>query len=202
VAGLKGTGSHHISLKDHFVAEAEILHFGGPSCLDGPLYLAPLQLVPLMHGCAAIGIAEGAINDLAGLAGTGKRQFAMPVSMRDSQLFQAELGRIEAEVRAARALQEAQADLVWRRALEGQPLSPEDAIKGPQAAAWITLTCVRAVDAIYALGGGSALYEDSALQRRLRDVHAAAQHTAVQPRHYATAGAIRLGHPPPPSPLG
>jgi hypothetical protein len=57
---------------------------------------------------------------------------------------------------------------------------------------WLATICVRAVDACFALGGGSALYETSPLQRRLRDLHAAAQHGAVQQLHYASAGKLRL----------
>ena len=202
VAGLKGTGSCHIRLSDHFVSDADVLDFGGPSCLPGPLYAAPLQLVPLMHGAPAIGIAEGAIEDLVELAGSGKTQWGMTIAMRDSQLFQAELGRIDAEVQAARALQQSRIDRVWGRLLAGDMGPPTERAEAAQAAAWVTTTCVKAADALYALGGGSALYEDSPLQRRLRDLHAAAQHAAVQPRHYAVAGAVRLGHPPPPSPFG
>ena len=202
VAGLKGTGSCHIRLTDHFVSVADILDFGGPTCLDGPLFAAPLQLVPLMHGAPAIGLAEGAIDDIVELASTGKTQWGMTTPMRDSQLFMAELGRIEAEARAARALQESCIARVWGRLLAGDPGPPSERAEAAQAAAWVTTTCVKAGDALYALGGGSALYEDSPLQRRLRDLHAAAQHAAVQPRHYATAGAVRLGHPPPPSPFG
>jgi len=41
-------------------------------------------------------------------------------------------------------------------------------------------------------GGSSALYETSPLQRRLRDLHAAAQHAAAQPRHYVGAGRLPL----------
>ena len=202
VAGLKGTGSHHIALKDKFVADADVLDFGGPTCIEGPLYTAPLQLVPLMHGAPAIGIAEGAIEDLVALAGTGKKQFAMPSSMRDSPLFQAELGRIDADVRAARAVQTVKAEGVWRQLLVGDLGPPTERVEAAQASAWVTTTCVKAGDALYALGGGSALYDESPLQRRMRDLHGAAQHAAVQPRHYLAAGAVLLGHPPPPSPFG
>ena len=179
-----------------------MLDFGGPTCIEGQLYTAPLQLVPLMHGAPAIGIAEGAIEDLVALAGTGKKQFAMPSSMRDSPLFQAELGRIDADVRAARAVQTAKAEGVWRRLLVGDLGPPTERVEAAQASAWVTTTCVKAGDALYALGGGSALYDESPLQRRMRDLHGAAQHAAVQPRHYLAAGAVLLGHPPPPSPFG
>jgi alkylation response protein AidB-like acyl-CoA dehydrogenase len=57
-----------------------------------------------------------------------------------------------------------------------------------QAAAWVNATSVRAVDACFALGGGTAIYASSPLQRRMRDLHVAAQHAAVQQRNFASAG--------------
>ena len=195
VAGLKGTGSCHISLQDHFVPAANMFDFDGPSCLPGPLYQAPLQLLPLMHCAPAVGIAEGALDDLAALAGTGRQQMGARSQMRDDPLFQAEFGRIQAEVRAARLMMEAEVERHWRRAQAGGTSGYEPWIESQQTAVWVTQTCVRAADACFALGGGSALYDDSPLQRRMRDLHAAAQHRAVQPRHYLLAGAIALGHP-------
>jgi alkylation response protein AidB-like acyl-CoA dehydrogenase len=62
------------------------------------------------------------------------------------------------------------------------------AVQALQASAWVTATCVRAVDACFALGGGAAIYASSPLQRRMRDVHVAAQHASVQQRNFATAG--------------
>jgi hypothetical protein len=50
----------------------------------------------------------------------------------------------------------------------------------------------RAADACFALGGSSALYESSPLQRRLRDLHAAAQHADVQQRRYVGARKLLL----------
>jgi hypothetical protein len=52
---------------------------------------------------------------------------------------------------------------------------------------------VRVADVCFALGGGSALYETSPLQRRLRDLHAAAQHAVAHQRHYVSAGKLLLG---------
>ena len=48
----------------------------------------------------------------------------------------------------------------------------------------------------FRLGGGSALYEASPLQRRMRDLHAAAQHAAVHQRNYGNAGKLLLGSSP------
>lgn len=67
-------------------------------------------------------------------------------------------------------------------------------MEGTQTAVWLVTTCVRVADACFALGGGSALYETSPLQRRLRDLHAAAQHGAAQQLHYASAGKLILNN--------
>jgi alkylation response protein AidB-like acyl-CoA dehydrogenase len=76
----------------------------------------------------------------------------------------------------------------------GRCLDADEALitQGTQTAIWLATTCVRVADTCFALGGGSALYETSPLQRRLRDLHAAAQHAIAQPRHYASAGKLLL----------
>ena len=55
-------------------------------------------------------------------------------------------------------------------------------------AVWVTDTCSRAVDALYGLAGGAALYESSALQRRLRDMRGATPHVRAQLRNYELIG--------------
>jgi alkylation response protein AidB-like acyl-CoA dehydrogenase len=67
--------------------------------------------------------------------------------------------------------------------------------QGTQTAVWVTATCVRVVDACFAAGGGSALYESSPLQQRMRDLHVAAQHVGVQQRHYVNSGKLLLDSP-------
>src|SRR5260370_23172454 len=117
VAGLKGTGSHHIVLRDTLVPATNFFDLSnGRPCLPGPLYQAVLQFLPLMHGASSLGIAEGALDELAELANTGRKQLQAAVPMRDSETSQAELGRIEAELRAARPCLELQAPSHWHQA--------------------------------------------------------------------------------------
>jgi alkylation response protein AidB-like acyl-CoA dehydrogenase len=191
--GLKGTGSHHITLRDAIVPEAQFFDIAPiNACQKGPLYQSPLHFLPLLHGAFAVGVAEGALNELVELANTGRQQQRAPVPMRESEIFQDQLGRVEAEIRGARALLEAQAASHWRHA-EARSLNTEALFtQGTQAAIWIATTCVRVVDACFALGGGSAVYESSPLQRLLRDLHTAAHHAVVQQRHYAAAGKALL----------
>jgi hypothetical protein len=56
----------------------------------------------------------------------------------------------------------------------------------------IAADCVRVASACFTIAGGSALYETSPLQRRLRDLHAATQHVAAQQRHYVSVGKLLL----------
>jgi indole-3-acetate monooxygenase len=65
-------------------------------------------------------------------------------------------------------------------------------VESTQTGIWLANTAVRVADACFSLGGGSALYETSPLQRRMRDMHAAAQHAAVPQRHNVGAGKMLL----------
>ena len=95
VAGLRGTGSHHITLRDAFVpAENFFDLMKGESCLPGPLYRGVRSLLPLLHASVSAGMAEGAVDELVELANTGRHQLRAPAPMRDSEVFQHELGRI------------------------------------------------------------------------------------------------------------
>ncbi|TAI62757.1 acyl-CoA dehydrogenase family protein [Bradyrhizobium sp. Leo170] len=192
-AGLKGTGSHHIVLRDVLVPEANFFDVErGKPCVPGPLYPAVRQLVPIFHGAVAVGIAEGAVDELVALAHAGRQQFRAITPMRDSEIFQLELGRISADVRAAQAFCEAQTASLWHHALAGTLNDEGLVVESTQAATWIAATCVRIVDACFALAGSSAVYETSPLQRRLRDMHVAAQHAAVQQRQYVAVGKLLL----------
>jgi alkylation response protein AidB-like acyl-CoA dehydrogenase len=193
VAGLKGTGSNHISLADTFVPEGNFFDIDTETRAGAtPLYSALIELIPLGHGAFFLGVAEGAVQDLVALANTGRRQQRAPTTMRESEMFQGELGRIEADLRAARAFMEVQVTHHWRHALAGSLRNDLFTMQSLQQTVWMASTCGRIVDACFALAGGSAVYESSSLQRRLRDFHTGAQHFAAQERNYAAAGKLLL----------
>ena len=53
-----------------------------------------------MLSAVVLGVAEAALDEIVALANTGRRQQRAPAPMRESEMFQAELGRVEAELRA------------------------------------------------------------------------------------------------------
>jgi hypothetical protein len=59
---------------------------------------------------------------------------------------------------------------------------------------WATARAAAVVDAAYHAGGGTSVYLDCSLQRRLRDVHAITQHFIVRRDTMTTAGAILAGN--------
>ena len=191
-AGLRGTGSHHITLRETSVPDIHVFDVDAAPRLSGPLYQALPQWLPLLHGTFSVGLAEGTVDDLLALALTGRQQLHAAVPMRDSEIFQYELGRISADLTAAQVFREAQVASHWRRALSGTLNDPDLLVEGARSAAWLATTCVGIADACFALAGSSAVYDSSPLQRRLRDLHVGAQHAHAQQRQYVEVGRLAL----------
>lgn len=194
-SGLRGTGSQDIEVADVFAPELHSFTlFGGVPSLPGPLFAAPLLQASLHIAAVALGIAEGALADLTAFAATKKRRLYGPVALPDSPIFQHKLGHAEADAFAARALLRSRAEELWAQACAGS-VEPLFMPRVVQSSAWIAETAARVVDVCYTVAGGTALYESSPLQRRLRDIHTLTQHASLQDTVFATAGALRLGRP-------
>ena len=158
----------------------------------GPLYQEPLPLLLLLIPAILVGIATGAVDDVVRVAQTGRQQFRAAMPMRDSELFQAELGRIEADLNAARACLQVQVASHWDQALNGTLKREPFLTQTLRTSAWLGTTCVRVATDCFALGGSQAVYESSALQLRLRDLLVGSQHFAAQKRQYVTSGKLLL----------
>jgi alkylation response protein AidB-like acyl-CoA dehydrogenase len=193
VAGLKATGSHDIVITDVVVPEADLFDPFDPQFhRPGPLYQEPMPLLLLLIPATFVGIATSAVDEIVRVANTGRQQFRAATPMRDSELFQAELGRIEADLNAARAYLQVQAASHWSHALNRTLKTEPFLTQTTQTSAWLGTTCVRVANDCFALGGGNAVYEKSTLQLRLRDLLVASQHVIAQKRQYITSGKLLL----------
>jgi alkylation response protein AidB-like acyl-CoA dehydrogenase len=194
VSGLCGTGSHHFHVADAVVpAERTYAPINGEPCVDSLIvHLPPPAVFSLVMSSVALGIAQGALDDITVLA-SDKMPLLSPVPLAGNPLFQFELATADTDVRAARSLLHEEAARVWAAAATGDPLTMEHRAQVRAAAVWTVARATSVVTAAYRAGGGTSLYSDCPLQRRLRDIHALAQHFIVRRDTLVTAGAILAG---------
>lgn len=195
-SGLCGTGSHDIEIRDGFAPEGRWSVLGGRPRVDAPLYRFPtLGLLALGVSAVAIGIAEHAIDALVELA-TVKVPAGSRRTLAERAGTQADLARARALVRSARALTGEVIERAWEQAEGEGRLGLDTKAELRLAASTNTWNAVEAVNLMYHLGGGTAVYETSVLQRCFRDVHVATQHVMVAQPVYETVGKVMLGIDP------
>jgi alkylation response protein AidB-like acyl-CoA dehydrogenase len=194
VSGLCGTGSHHFRVDGTVVpAERTYAPMNGEPCVDAVIVqLPPPAVFSLVMASVALGIAQGALDDITVLA-ADKMPLLSPVALGGNPLFQFELATADTDVRAARSLLYEEAGRLWAAAASGDPLTMEHRAQVRASAVWTVERATSVVAAAYRAGGGTSLYSDCPLQRRLRDIHALAQHFIVRRDTLVTAGAILAG---------
>lgn len=195
-AGLRGTGSHHMSVTElEVTADRTVSLITDDPVVRRPLYAFPVfGLLALSIAAAGVGIARGALRELTDLA-TAKRPQGSRRTLAQRSTAQAQMAEATAKVRAARALMDSAVADAWARASAGERLTVDDRVALRLAATHAMRSAKDATDAAFELGGGSAVYEGSPLQRRLRDIHTATQHMLVAPSTWELTGRVLLGEP-------
>ncbi len=192
VAGLNGTGSHDYTVDDLFVPDDKTFGLTGePADHPGPLYLGRFFL--LAHGAHALGIARAAVDAVRALVGSKRQTGAGGEALvRDRPYVQTAVAQAEALVRGARAYLWETARQVWDEACSTGAISAESRALARLANSAAFESAVKAVDLAYTIGGGSAPYRKSPLQRYFRDIHTASQHSIVSPGSFELIGQALL----------
>ncbi|KWV48522.1 hypothetical protein AS156_18835 [Bradyrhizobium macuxiense] len=191
--GLRGTGSHDYAVKELFVPAERTIPFHAPSRLDDPLYRMPqLALLDTAMAAVPLGIARTAIDTFVDLAGT-KKSHAFASAPTQRSTIQADVGRAEAILQAARAWLYGSLEETWNDVQKGREISMRQATMLRLSRANALTASTQAVDLMYSAAAGTAIYSKSPLDRCFRDVHVAAQHVALHPSNYETCGRILLG---------
>ncbi|HEY7061039.1 MAG TPA: acyl-CoA dehydrogenase family protein [Chloroflexota bacterium] len=193
-AGLRGTGSHDVSVQEAFVPDERTFAFpDGPAHEPGALYRGSIfnELSRLIPG-VALGIARAALDTFTELA-SRKVPTRTASLLRDRATVQAQLAQAEALVRSARAWVFETTAATWETLCAGESLSEEQ-----QALLWLAgvhaaTSCAQAVDLVYTLGGATSVYATSRLERCFRDVHVLTQHLGVSPLQWERVGRYILG---------
>ena len=194
VAGLAGTGSGDFEVADLLVpANRTLSLITDRPRVPGALYAFPMfGLLALGIAAVMLGNGQGALDDLARLAaGTTTAGSRRPLAERSGA--QATLAEATARLHAARAYVFAAIDQAWTATREGAPLGTATRASLRLAATFATRTAADVTRAMYDLGGGSALFLASPLQRRFRDAHAGTQHMMVAGPTYELTGRVLMG---------
>jgi alkylation response protein AidB-like acyl-CoA dehydrogenase len=195
--GLRGTGTHHFTVTDHFVPEERTFaHDAPPRPEYGPLYAIPrTQLFATGDAAIALGNARAALDAFVDLA-SAKTPGSMSELLRDQALVQYEIGQAESLLRAARALLFETVREIW------EPICATGTTTLPIRAALRTATTfalrqsASVVDTAYNLAGATAVLDSHPLQRYFQDAHVITQHVQSRMSHYQLIGSYYLGLEP------
>ena len=198
VVGLKGTGSDTYEVRDLFVPESDTADRESWDAAQAPgtLFRFPqIMAYAAAFGGVMLGISRGMLDDVKALAMTKTGRGASS-SMRESEVFQTDLARLEGRWRAARALHLNAFREVWEAVDAGGALTLEHRVNARLAATHaINEGCQIAVDA-YRAAGQNAIFENAPFEKRVRDALSAAQQVQGRPSHFMTVGRHLLGLEP------
>ena len=197
VMGLKGTGSGDFEVRDIVVPRSRSVSLiADAPTAPGALYKFPVFGLLSLGVCSvAMGNASGSIDAFRELA-LEKKAMGASRTLAQRSAIQDAYARCVAQWRAARAYLFAEIDRVWPRAQESEgEIALEDRADLRLACTHMTRTSADICRTLYDLGGGAALFEQSELQRRFRDAHAATQHIVTAPAMYEGLGKVLFGLP-------
>jgi alkylation response protein AidB-like acyl-CoA dehydrogenase len=201
VTGLCGTGTNDVAFDGQFVP-GERTAPGNPITgfmprREGTLLRMPfMTLVPVVQAPPVmLGIAQHAMAEFRALAASKTNPFT-GAALRDRQLVQAQVGRAEASIRAARGLFFASVEEAWATVDRGGGLDAEAKASVRLACNFVAESCMEAVDSLARMAATSAIASGSEFERAWRDIHAAGAHLQVQDVNWETAGRVWLGLEP------
>jgi indole-3-acetate monooxygenase len=192
--GLRGTGSHHLSLPGVQVpAEHLAAPFFEPARHDGPLWRIPLVTLAAMFLAAVpLGVARRALDEFATIAMSKVRGPAAQSRGHDTDA-QCQLARAEGALASARSFLFDTIARIWAAACQGDEPDLGQRALVLLAANQAMRAATEAVDRVFRLAGADAVYARHPLQRCFRDIHAAGQHILFSAGREQAYAKVRLG---------
>jgi indole-3-acetate monooxygenase len=198
--GMRGTGSHDISVTDVFVPKTRTFPMV-PEFEPGSHYQGPLYRFPLV-GVGATGIspmilavARQAIDYVSELA-QGKTPVASSTLLRERASGQTKLAQAEAILRSGRLLFYDTVSVAWEATVAGETHSLNRRADLLLAMTHAMSSATRAVELAYSVAGTSGFRTGSPLERYFRDSQVLKHHAFAAETRYETVGQVYLGLPP------
>ncbi len=198
--GMRGTDSNDAAAEGVFVPEARSfvvapVYEPGPH-FAGPLYRLPaLASVDVIIAPVALAIARGAITALRELADR-KTPLGSMKTIRHKPAVQSALADAEAQLRAARLYFYETLNTTWQRTLRNESATLEQRADLMLACTHAVRTSAHVADLMHRMGGSSAIYEGSRLERHFRDAQTVRHHGFLSETRLETVGQVYLGLEP------
>jgi indole-3-acetate monooxygenase len=187
--GLKGTGTDSYSVENLFIPDKFTALRDEPDAVreTGPLYRLTTHIVfALGFAAVSLGVARATLDAAVELA-RGKASVGIK-SMRENNSVQGTIGRVEGNLRAARAYLYATTGEVWRDLEVTGKYTEEHRAALRLASTWTIHQAASVVDAAYHMAGATAVFSANKFERRFRDMHAIAQQLQARDTHYEDVG--------------
>jgi 3-hydroxy-9,10-secoandrosta-1,3,5(10)-triene-9,17-dione monooxygenase len=203
-AGLRGTGSNDVEVKDAVVADALSVAVndlaGGPTpgsaVNPNALYALPVfSLFPYVLSGVALGNAQACLDDYIDLARHRASTYNR-AKLGDMQSTQIKIAEASAKIDAARLIMRSRCIEAMADATLGH--IPDMAAKTGlrRDGAFSVNLCTEAVSLLFAASGARGLFTSGVLQRQFRDAHAINSHLAFNFDAAGTNyGRVALGLP-------
>lgn len=195
VSGLRGTGSHDVSLQDVFVPDAWTFWWTETPPHPGALYKHRYWL--LAHGAQRLGVARAMIDAVYDLAQvkTPTRQTSL---IRDRAITQMQFAQAEAICSAAKAFLWDTTRKLWEKTSAGEVATMKDLALARLASTNASVGAAEVANLMFSAAGGTAISTSSPIERLFRDAHAAAAHATASIPTYEQWGRVLI-HPDPES---
>lgn len=187
VVGLRASASHDVQVDAALVPERLVSYLDRPPHTTEAVARFPVYgLLAAGIAAVAIGLAESALAEGIELAG-GKTPTGSKRRLADRPAVQ------EAVARAQAGLASAWHYLAHVASGAETTATLSEKVRLRLAATAAVEASRFAVDSIYTLAGGSAIYAGSPLQRYLRDIHTVSQHMMIAQPTWELTGRVLLG---------
>jgi 3-hydroxy-9,10-secoandrosta-1,3,5(10)-triene-9,17-dione monooxygenase len=203
-AGLRGTGSNDVEVRDAFVAAALSVAVsdlaGGPTpgCAVNPnaLYALPVfSLFPYVLSGVALGNAQACLDDYVDIARHRASTYSR-TKLGDMQSTQIKIAEASAKIDAARLIMRSNCIEAMADVRRGDIPDMAAKTRLRRDGAYSVNLCTEAVSLLFAASGARGLFTTGVLQRQFRDAHAINSHIAFNFDAAGTNyGRVALGLP-------
>lgn len=204
VAGLRGTGSCDVEVRDVFVADHMSVAVGelgggptpGSKSNPNPLYQLPVfSLFPYVLSGVALGNAQACLDDYAEVARHRISTYNR-AKLSDFQSTQIKIAEASAKIDAARLIMRTACLSAMEEARDGRIPDMTTKTRYRRDGAFSVNLCTEAVSMLFSASGARGLFTTGPLQRQFRDAHAINSHLAFNFDAAGTNyGRVALGLP-------